>query len=126
MEPWFAVEGTGASGPAEHVGVEGVAELVGGQVVQAGVVHERGCAGEPIQQVVDAGPHALPGRSPGSRRARWPKGAGEIEEMRALGLVGLPGAGERFEHAVGDAVDVPTLDPVFLPGVFGLSGCLRS
>jgi hypothetical protein len=41
--------------------------------------------------------------------------------MRALGLVGLQGPGERFEHAVGDAVDVPTLDPVFLPGVFGLS-----
>jgi hypothetical protein len=38
-------------------------------------------------------------------------GAGEIEEMRALGLVELQGPGERFEHAVGDAVDVPTLDP---------------
>jgi len=126
MEPWFAVEGTGASGPAEHVGVEGVAELVGGQVVQAGVVHERGCAGEPIQQVVDAGPHALPGRSPGSRRARWPKGAGEIEEMRALGLVGCRARARASSTLSETPLMVPCSIRVFLPGVFGLSGCLRS
>jgi hypothetical protein len=84
-------------------------------------VHERRRAGEAVEDVLDAGPHALAGRSPASRRARWPQGAGEIEQVRAFGLVELEGAGERFEHAVGDAVDVPTLDPVFLPGVFGLS-----
>ena len=31
--------------------------------------------------------------------------------MGALCLVELQGAGERFEHAVGDAVHVPALDP---------------
>jgi hypothetical protein len=46
-----------------------VAELVGGQVVQAGVVNERSCAGEPVEDVLDARPHALIGRLPTSRRA---------------------------------------------------------
>jgi len=74
-------------------------------------VHERSGAGEPVQDVLDAGPHALPGRSSPSRRARWPQGAGEIEQVRAFGLVELQGAGERFQHAVGDAVEVAALDP---------------
>jgi hypothetical protein len=31
--------------------------------------------------------------------------------VRAFGLVELQGAGQRFEHAVGDTVHVPALDP---------------
>ena len=54
------VDGTGACGPAEHVRVQGVAELVGGQDVDAGVENERRCAGEPVEDVLDAWPHALP------------------------------------------------------------------
>jgi hypothetical protein len=98
-----AVDGTGASGPAEHVRVKGVAELVGGQDVQANVENERRGAGEAVEDVLDAWPHALPGRSSTSRRAHRPEGTGEIKEVRALRLVELQGAGERFQDAVGDA-----------------------
>lgn len=71
---------------------------------------ERRCAGEPVEDVLDAWPHALPGRSPTTRRAHRPQGAGEIEEVRALRLIELEGAGERFEDA-GDAAHVSALDP---------------
>jgi hypothetical protein len=63
-----AVDRARAGGSAEHVGVEGVAELVGGEVVQAGVVDDRRCAGEPVEDVLDAWPHASLGCSLASRR----------------------------------------------------------
>jgi hypothetical protein len=58
-----------------------------------------------------ARPHALPGDSTALRQARRPQGAGEVEEVRPLGLIELQGAGERLEHAVGDALHVTALDP---------------
>jgi hypothetical protein len=61
-------------------------------------VHERRRAGERVEDLLDARPQALAARSARSRRTRWPHGAGEVEQVRALGLVELEGAGERFEQ----------------------------
>ena len=49
----------------------------------------------------------------GRRRARRGgrlRGAGEVEQVRALGLVELQRAGERLEHALGDAAHVAALE----------------
>ena len=56
-----------------------------------------------------------PGRSSTPRRGDRFESAGEIEQVRALRLVELQGAGERSEDAVGDAGHVAALDP----GVIG-------
>ena len=45
----------------------------------------------------------------GGAAGHWVRGAGEVEEMGVLGVVELERAGERFEHAVRDAADVPAL-----------------
>ena len=72
-------------------------------------MHERRRAGEAVEDVLDAWPHALPGRSATARRARRPEGAGEIEEVGALGLVELQGVCDRFEDAVRDTGHVAAL-----------------
>jgi hypothetical protein len=41
-------------------------------------------------------------------------GAGEVEEVGAFGVVELEPPGERFEHAVGDAADVPALQALVI------------
>ena len=46
---------------------------------------------------------------PAAGARRRPGGAGEVEQVRALGLVELQAARERFEHAFGDAAQVAAL-----------------
>ena len=48
-------------------------------------------------------------RGTAARACRRPGGAGEVEQVRALGVVELETAGERFEHALGDAAQVAAL-----------------
>jgi hypothetical protein len=86
----------------EQRGVERAPEPVGGEVVDARVAHERRRA-HGVEDALDRRPDALRHRTAASRRRRRVRGAGEVEEVVALGVVELQGTGERLEHAVGDA-----------------------
>ncbi len=47
----------------------------------------------------------------GDARGRRLRRAGEVEEVRSLGLVELKGAGQRFQNAFGNPAQVPALEP---------------
>src|SRR3974390_2898344 len=59
----------------EHRCVEGLAERVGGEHVEAAVAYERGRAGDRVEDVLDAGSDRLFGGSAASGRDRGLRGA---------------------------------------------------
>ena len=88
--------------------VEGAAELVGGQVVAAHVAHGRR-RGDAVEDPLHHRPDALLDRSaplPWGDRAG---GAGEVEQVGALGVVEPQRVGERLEDDVGGAGGVAAL-----------------
>ena len=94
------------AGREVHLGVQRVAELIGGQHVSASVLHQRGRVGHRVDDALHARPDPLRGGAAASRGRRWPGGAGEIEEVCAFGVVEAEAAGESIEHAIGDAAQV--------------------
>jgi len=96
------------AGREVHLRVDGVAEPVGREDVQPGVLHEGRRAGHRVEDALHAGPDALLGRAAARARHR-PGGTGEVEQVHALGLVEPEPTGERVEHAVGDAAQVAAL-----------------
>ena len=92
----------------EHRRIQRAAERVGADLVEPGVADKcRG--GDLVEDLLDHRPDALldrvASRSSGDRTG----GAGEIKEVRALGVVELERARERFQHELGDAADVAAL-----------------
>ena len=81
------------AGREVHLGVEGEAEPVGGEDVQAAVLHERRRAGHRVEDALHARPDALLGGGTAAPARRRPGGTGEVEQVRALGLVELRGHG---------------------------------
>jgi hypothetical protein len=81
--------------------VQGVAELVGGQDVQTSVAQERGRPRHRLQQALHAGTHPLGGGPPASRAGRVGR-ADQVDEVGALDLIQLQGAGQGFEDLLGD------------------------
>ena len=96
-------------GRGVQLGEQRTAELVGGQDVQVLVAHERGRAGDRVEGPLDLGPDALLGRAPTRSRYRRLRGAGEVEEVSALGVVELERPGQCLQHALRDAVHVSAL-----------------
>ena len=62
-----------------------------------------------VEHPLDARPDRCFGPAP--TRPPWRRlcRAGEVEEVRALGVVELERAGQRLQHALGDAADVAAL-----------------
>ena len=86
-----------------------MAERVGAEDVEPVVADMRGGTGHRVQELLHGGADAVLGRA---AARRWPAGlcgTREIEEVRALGVVELQRASERFEHAVGGAGEVAAL-----------------
>jgi len=92
----------------ERRGVQGVAELVGGQDVQPAVAQERGDRGHRVEDVLHARAYQLPrGRAP--NRSSRVRGPDEVDQVRAFYVVELEGAREGVEHVVGDTGRVSAL-----------------
>ena len=90
-----------AAAVADDGGVERAAERVGGQQVLALVAHERDTVGDRGQRPLQA----RPGRRRPGRAAAWPArrgdavgGAGQVEQVRALGVVELERPRDGVEH----------------------------
>jgi hypothetical protein len=83
--------------------------LVGGHDVQTVVAHERGRAGDGVEELLDARADALLGRPAASRGTDGLGGPSEVEQVRALGVVELQRPRQRFEHALRDTVHVAPL-----------------
>lgn len=95
------------------VGVEGAGELVGGEQVHAAVAHEGGPGGDRVQgplQTAVRGP--LPGgpASTAGEDVGAVGGLGQVQEVRALGVVQLERAGDGFEDGGGDAGEVAAFE----------------
>jgi hypothetical protein len=98
----------------EHRAVERTAEGVGRHEIAMGVADDRRRL-DLVEQAKDDRTDALLARSgaAGSDRAR---GAREVQEVRAFGLVELKGAGQRFEHELGGAADLAALQAPVVVG----------
>ena len=95
----------------EHRRVEGAAEVVGGDVVESRVARERRRV-DRVEDALHGGPDTLLDRAAAAAMIdrRPPRGAGEVVEVGALGLVELERLGERFQHALRDTADVAALE----------------
>jgi hypothetical protein len=91
-----------------HFGVERETEAVGGEDVQAAVLHERRRIGDGVEKALHARSDALLRGSAARAQLRFGC-AGEVEQVSALGLVELEPARERFEYPFGDAAQVAAL-----------------
>ena len=90
------------------------AELVDGQDVQPGVADVGRGRGHRVEDAPHAGPHLLRCGASGRPRGGGDGGsAGEVEQVGALGLIEVQGAGDPFQHAVGG----PVRPAAFQPGV---------
>jgi hypothetical protein len=76
-----------------------VAEGVRGEDVEAIIANERCRPGDRIEDVLHARPDDLRARTSPPWRHRGLDRSGEVEQMRALGIVELEGASECLEHA---------------------------
>ena len=90
--------------------VEGVAEAIGGEDVHMPVAHEGGRRRDRIEDALDARPQTLRRRSATPAQSRVHR-AGEIEEVRPLGVVELQRARKRLEDALGDTRRAASLEP---------------
>ena len=93
-----------------QLGEQRTAELVGGQEVETLVAHERGGAGDRVEGPLHLGPDTLLRLAPARRRSRRLCGAGEVEEVGALGVVELERAGQGLQHALRDAAHVAAFE----------------
>ena len=95
-------------GKVEDRRVQRFAEAVGGEDVEAFVAHV-GRGGDRVEDLLHAGADSflcrLTSRCVGGRR-----GADEVEQVGAFCLVEVQGAGDAFEHVVGDTVGVAALE----------------
>ena len=82
-------------GRVVQLGVQRETEVVGGEDVEALVAHEGGGAGDRVEGPLDLWSDALFGLALTRPRRGWVRGAGEVEEVGALGVVELERAGER-------------------------------
>ncbi len=78
--------------------------MVGGQNVEAVVANERGDASDRVERPLDLGPDPLLGLAATSSRRSWVCGAGEVEEVGAVGVVELQRSSQCIQDARGDAV----------------------
>jgi hypothetical protein len=92
-----------------ELGEQRAPQRVDGEHVEALVAHVRGGAGDRVEGPLDFGTDARLGRSPPRARCGRRSGAGEIEQVGALGVVQLKRLSQCFEHAVGRAADVSAL-----------------
>ena len=100
-----------AGRPGGEVGrVEGVAELVGGEDVQAPVADERGRVGHRVEDALHGRADPLLGRpAPAWRRPGWVARARSNRWARSASS-SWSALASAFEHAVGDAAGVAALE----------------
>ena len=101
-------------GAVEHRRVQRAAERVGGQVVAVDGADDRRRL-DLVEQALHDRADARLGRPRAPRRDRA-RGARQIEEVRALGVVELQRPGQRFEHELGDAADLAALQAPVVVG----------
>ena len=101
---------TGRVGRGVQLGEQRASELVGGEDVEAVVAHVGGGAGDRVERPLDLGPDALSWSGAGAAAPVRVGGAGEVEEVGALGVVELERPGQCVEHALGDAAHVSALE----------------
>jgi hypothetical protein len=68
--------------------------------------------GHRVEDSLHAGPDPLLGRPALAAGGCGLRGAGEVEQVRALGVVELKRPGQGVEHSVGDAVGVSAFEAV--------------
>ena len=97
----------GLLGAVEHRPVQRAAERVGGQVVAVDRADNRRRF-DLVEEALHDGAYALLGRP---RSPCWDRacGAGQVEEMRTLGVVELERPRQRVEDQFGDAADLAAL-----------------
>ena len=78
---------TGRAGAAYSSENSARPSWLAGQEIEALVAHERGGAGDRVEAPLDLGPDALLGLAPTRPRCGGLCGAGEVEEVGALGVV---------------------------------------
>ena len=69
-----------------------------------------GALGHRVEDPLNAGADPLLGRPALAAGGRGLRGAGEVEQVRALGFVELKRPGQGVKHAVGDPAGVPPLE----------------
>jgi hypothetical protein len=82
-------------------------EGVGGEDVEPSVRHDGSSAGHGVEQVLQAGPDLPSGRAAAHRAGAVAGCAGEVEQVRVLGVVELQHARHGLQDAVGGAAQVP-------------------
>jgi hypothetical protein len=93
----------------EHLPVQRAAECVGAEDVEAVVADVPGGAGHRVEELLHRGADALLGHPAARRSGQGLRGVGEVEQVRALGVVELQRARQRVEHAVGGSGEVAAL-----------------
>ena len=96
--------------PGVERGPERLAELVGRDDVVGSVADKGGRAGDRVQHPLHVGPNLLSRPATPACHCGWLAGTGEVKEVRAFSVVELQCAGESFEHVVGYAREVASLD----------------
>src|ERR1700760_2460554 len=96
----------------EQRGLERPPEMVGGEYVLAAVDDERGGPGHRVYHPLNARAHGPLGRATASSGDLALRGAGQVEQVRPLGLVQAERARDRFEDTLGNAGQVAALHPV--------------
>ena len=102
---------TGLPALTEDGGVQGAAELVGAQRVEAAVLGEGRRGGHRVEQPLHARTDGLRGRAAPTAGGR-PAGVGEVEQMRAFRVVEPERIRQRVQDAVGRAAEIAALHPV--------------
>jgi hypothetical protein len=92
----------------EQLGVQGVAEPVGGQDVPAAVAHIRRRISDRVQDALHARSDPLGRTATWAPRRRVGR-PGQVEQVAPLGLVQLQGLSEGVQHALGDPAQVAPL-----------------
>ena len=86
------------------------AERAGGQQIEASVHDDRRHVGHAVQDALHTGSNPLlRGCPPAGRLGRGVGGAGQVVQVRRFGFVETQGAGDRIQHAVGNADEVAAL-----------------
>ena len=90
-----------------EVGVQGVAEVIGGQQVRPVVADNRRPGRDGVEGPLQAGPHSplVAATAEPHGRASAVGGLGEVEQVGAFGFVKLESAGDRVQHGGGDAAE---------------------
>ena len=94
-----------------QLGEQRAAELVRRQDVETGIADVCGGVRDRVQRPLNFRPDPLPGLAATRPGNRWLCGAGEVEEMGALGVVELERASKCLQHVRGGAIHVSALEP---------------